>query len=456
MIKNQLIAATLLSFAACASDSEKMMEDPAPIPTTFKLRIENIAPWTVLKSGVQAARTDGTAGALAPGQAYEVTFTAGKGQRVSFASMFGETNDWFFAPGPDGIALHDAEGNPIAGDVTDQVSLWNAGTEIDQEPGVGDSVGPNQSAPDAGAPDPDGTVRELGQTATLSDGSLFELPAIASMIRVTLTPGASRQFTLRIENVSTQTTLVTSQGARDIHVSPPVWALHAAPAPLFTPGEPDRAQGLELVADSGRAPMLAASLHALTGWPTPISPGVYVLHDGSEPLYSLGLVDREQGLERLVEDGNNGPLLDAMVGVAASGDLIDAGAFDIPVGRDTKGAARPGDAFELTVSGLPGDRLSFATMFGMSDDWFFATGSDGIALFDAWDMPVSGDVSDSIAIYDAGTEVDQEPAIGPDTGPQQPAPNTGAIDPVRQVREVAPAAYGVPASAHLRVTLTPQ
>ena len=456
MIKNKLIAATLLSLSACAADSDDdpMIDDP--VPTTFKLRIENVAPWTVLKSGVQATKTNGTTGALAMGQAYEITFTAGRNQRVSFASMLGESNDWFFAPGPQGIALYDAQGNPVAGDVTAQVSLWDAGTEIDQEPGVGADVGPNQSAPDAGAADPDGTVRELGATTTLTSGQAFTLPSITSMIKVTLTPGANRQFTLRIENVSTTATLVTSAGARDIHVSPPVWALHGAPAPLFTPGQPDRGQGLELIAESGRFTMLAGVMHALSGWATPISPGVYAVHGDSEPLYSLGLVDREQGLERLAEDGNHTVLLDAMVGIAAGGMLADAGSFEMPIGAAVRAPARPGEGYELTVEALPGDRVSFATMFGMSDDWFFASVPEGIALFDAWGMPNSGDVSASIGIYDAGTEIDQEPAIGPDTGPQQAAPNTGAIDPVRQVREVPTSVYGVPASAHLRVTLTPQ
>ncbi len=455
MIKNKLIAATLLSFAACATDSDdEMMQDPTP--TTFKVRVENIAPWTVLKSGVQATKTNGTTGALAMGQAYEISFTAGKSQRVSFAAMFGESNDWFFAPGPEGIALYDAQGNPVSGDVTSYVSLWDAGTEIDQEPAVGDAVGPRQPAPDFGAPDPNNTVRELYGQVTLTDGSKFTLPAVSSMIRVTLTPGANRQFTLRIENVSTANTLMTSIGGRDIHVSPPVWALHIAPAPIFMPGQADRAQGLELVAESGRFPTLQSSLYALTGWPTPISPGVYAIHDGSEPLYGLGLVDRGQGLERLAEDGNNSVLAESMIGVAAGGMLADAGAFEVPVDLDMRAPARPGQAYEIDVSALPGDHLSFATMFGMSDDWFFATKPEGIALFDAWDMPTSGDVTERIAIYDAGTEVDQEPAIGPDTGPQQAAPNTGAVDPIRLVREVAPSTYGVPASAHLKVTLIPE
>ena len=129
---------------------------------------------------MQATKTNGTSGALPDGPGVRDHIHGGEGEKVSFASMFGESNDWFFAPGPDGIALYDAQGNPVSGDVTSQVSLWNAGTEIDQEPGVGDSVGPNQSAPDFGVPDTDATVRLLGATTMLADGSSFTLPAIAA------------------------------------------------------------------------------------------------------------------------------------------------------------------------------------------------------------------------------------------------------------------------------------
>ena len=95
-------------------------------------------------------------------------------------------------------------------------------------------------------------------------------------------------------------------------------------------------------------------------------------------------------------------------------------------------------------------------MFGMGNDWFFATRPEGIALFADDGTPRRGDVTSAIALYDTGSEVDQEPAIGADTGPQQAGPNTGAADPVRQVREVPSAVHGVPASAHLRITLEPQ
>ncbi|MEJ7600609.1 MAG: spondin domain-containing protein [Kofleriaceae bacterium] len=446
-------AALTAALGACTTgdvDPDRMLE-----PTTFKVRIENVAPWTVLKAGTHETKVTGQAGPLQSGESFEIPFTAGANQRVSFVAMLGQSNDWFFAPKPEGIALYDDAGNPRSGNVTSEIFLFDAGSEIDQEPAVGDATGPRQPAPDFGAPDPIAMVRQLAKTVPLTAGGTFTLPNIADMIQVTLVPGANRQFTLRITNVSTATTLVTSQGSSAIGISPAVWALHIAPAPVFAEGVADRAQGLELVAESGRGAMLGSAMTALAGWHTPISPGVYAVHQDAEPLYALGLPDLDLGLEHLAEDGNAVPLRDALATNARGMQLVATGGFDTPVGAAMPGAARPGSAFELTVSGVPGDRFSFATMFGMSNDWIFATRPEGIALFDADDTARSGDVTSAIAIYDTGWELDQEPAIGSDTGPQQAAPNTGAIDPVRHVREVPASSHGVPASTHLRVTLEP-
>ena len=424
-----------------------------PTPRTFGVRLENVGPWTVLKSGLASTKVVPSPGPLGPGEAWDVTFTAGRGQRFSFAAMFGESNDWFFGPGPEGIALYDDASNPVTGDVTAQVGLWNAGTEIDQEPAVGDSTGPRQAAPDAGAPDPDGTVRPVPVLAPLTAGGTFTRPATEQMIRVTVTPGANRQFTVRIQNVSTATTLVTSAGARDVHISPAVWAVHAAPGPLFTPGLADRAQGLELVAESGRGTSLSTVLGVLSGASTPISPLVWATHRASTPLYELGEADPGLGLERLAESGN--PQLLAAAMAAGRSGLVASGVIDTPVGAAMPGAARPGLAFEGELVAVPGDRLSFATMFGMSNDWFFATDPDGVELFTPGGEPVAGDVTHMVGLYDAGTELDEELAIGPGTGPQQATPDSGLPDPIRQVRAVG-SRYPFPASSHLRVVLTPR
>src|SRR5688572_22856656 len=224
----------LLLVGACDADDpvDAPDADAQPTPVSFDVRIENVAPWTVLKSGVQSVKVGSTvAGPLGAGDAFEISFSAGRGQRFSFATMLGESNDWFFAPRPQGIALFDGVGTPRSGDVTGEVALWNAGTEVDEEPGVGEFVGPRQSAPDAGDPDPDATIRELGETIPLTDGSTFVRPSTAAMIRVNLEPQAGGRFTVRIQDVSTAETLVTSEGTSEIHLSPVVWALHVRPAP---------------------------------------------------------------------------------------------------------------------------------------------------------------------------------------------------------------------------------
>ena len=119
------------------------------------------------------------------------------------------------------------------------------------------------------------------------------------------------------------------------------------------------------------------------------------------------------------------------------------------------GPAVSGQSYVFAVAGKPGDRLSFATMFGMSNDWFFGTPPGGLSLFGADGQPQSGDVTDMLVLFDAGTEIDEEVGVGPDVAPQQLMPDQGAMDPVRQVREVPAAEYGLPASAHIRVTLAP-
>ena len=58
---------------------------------------------------------------------------------------------------PDGIALIDTDGNPISGDITGQIFLWDAGTEISQTPGEGADQAPRQATPNTGEAE-NGTV----------------------------------------------------------------------------------------------------------------------------------------------------------------------------------------------------------------------------------------------------------------------------------------------------------
>ena len=448
-MKSYMFVTLALCTAAvgCGEDG-KANDTQLPMSRTFTVQVENVAPWTILKSGAQKMKTTGMVGAAASGEGFEISFTAGKGQALSFATMLGESNDWFFAPLPAGIALYDATGMPVMGDVTGQVALWNAGTEVDEEPAVGLDTGPQQSMPGQGSPEVDNTVRPIGAAIALADGRSFAVPTVAEMIKATLAYHGSQLFTLRIDNVSMPTTLHTSMGDRAIHVSPVFWALHtlASQNVLFTPGAVDRGQGLEQLAEAGDTSPLVLSAAQLAGVATPISPVIAFVHASGEPLYSVGQPDRGQGLEQLAEAGNP-----AVLAAAVPGSMT----VDTPVGAAAPGPALPGQSYQFTIMGKEGDRLSLATMFGMSNDWFFGTSPGGVPLFDAFGEPMRGDVTELLSLYDAGTEINEEPGVGPDVAPQQLMPDQGAVDPVKQVREVPAQEYGRPASAHVRVTLTP-
>lgn len=90
------------------------------------------------------------AGPIRPGDSFEFTVTAMPGMKLFMTQMFGQSNDWFYSPSAKGIALFDSKGNPVSGDVTGQLYLWDAGTEKDEEIGIGPNQGPRQKGMNTG------------------------------------------------------------------------------------------------------------------------------------------------------------------------------------------------------------------------------------------------------------------------------------------------------------------
>jgi hypothetical protein len=159
---------------------------------------------------------------------------------------------------------------------------------------------------------------------------------------------------------------------------------------------------------------------------TILAPGAYELNDHPVSFSSPGEADRGQGLEALAEDGDPSVLvgmISEMMGDDMMGFAVEA--FSTPVGADAPGPAGPGAAYEFVVEAHPGQYLTFATMFVQSNDWFFAPGAEGIALFNTDGSSLSGDITDQILLWNAGTEVDQFPGEGVDQAPRQSGPNTG-------------------------------
>jgi hypothetical protein len=209
---------------------------------------------------------------------------------------------------------------------------------------------------------------------TIRTSALIALLAPASLVAQY---GSSRelQFTIRVENVSTPQTLKLSNG---------------------------------------------------TTAPAPTAPLLWTITDAGNPLFSVGKADRGQGLERLAEDGNPGILAD-YIG-ASMKSVVHSGIVTTPVGDSKPGPVLPGKAYEFMVSAAPGQRLTLAMMFGQSNDLFYAPGADAIALFDAMGKPLAVDITSQLQLWDAGTEVNEEPGLGPNQAPRQSAPNTGPAE----------------------------
>lgn len=182
-------------------------------------------------------------------------------------------------------------------------------------------------------------------------------------------------FTVRIENVSTPTTLPTSTDAQPVPLSPGAFVVHRGDAtPLFEDGAPANGP-LEMVAEDG-------------------IPDGYAATDNAD---------------------------------FVPGSVV----FNTPAGADEAGAIGPGAAYELTFSAVPGDKLSLVTMFVPSNDWFYTMSGDdnSLSLFDEDGAPISGaQAAGTLEIYDAGTEQDETPGEGPNQVERQSDVNTGPAE----------------------------
>ena len=186
-------------------------------------------------------------------------------------------------------------------------------------------------------------------------------------------------------------------------------------------------------------------------WPFAISPGAYSIHRGSgNPLFKLGTYAGRTGLEALAEDGNP----EMLVTVASNhAGVVTNGTFSTPAGASMPGPVTPGAAFEFEVTATPGAHLFITFMFGQSNDLFFGN-ENGLELFDKTGKPLDGDVTSQFGLWDAGTEVNEEPGIGPNQAPRQKSANTG----MSERKKVGPVNDGFtyPKTTDvLRITVTP-
>jgi hypothetical protein len=211
---------------------------------------------------------------------------------------------------------------------------------------------------------------------------------------------AATKFTIRVENITQGEALQLSTGASASFVSAPVlWVVHAGSTnPIFVGGKRDAGEGLELLAETGDPAKLAKALAAKSG------------------IISVGVVARA-------------------------------------IGASTDGPLAPGQAYEFQISAQPGQLLSTAWMFGQSNDLFYSNDRP-IPLFDAAGQPRAGEMTLQLSLWDAGTEVNEEPGLGPHQGPRQTTPDAGVAE-LQGIAHVDDR-YNYPRTGDvLRLTITP-
>jgi hypothetical protein len=113
---------------------------------------------------------------LLPGNAFEFTFAAEEGMKLNFIAMYGQSNDLFYAP-EKAIDLF-VKGEALNGDITDNLTLWDAGTEVNQAPGISDQQAPRQKAANTG-------TDEKGVVGLVKDS--FSYPNTKDVLKVTIT-----------------------------------------------------------------------------------------------------------------------------------------------------------------------------------------------------------------------------------------------------------------------------
>ena len=350
------------------SDSAMKKADKTPTGT-YTVTVENVSvPYDYFEAGSEFGVSGGDETPPAhPGETIIIQFHAGVKHKLSFASMYGASNDMFYAPGDGGLSLFTA-GVPLEGDITGMIGLWDAGTEVN---GSG-SPGTPESKP-----------VEL-------------VPSAENNIQVLLAYDGSSMFTLTIHVLPGSAT----------PLSPVAWVVHSdGQKPLFTEGALDYGNGLEALAEMGDAGPLGEYLKMHSGYVSPVAPVLWVLHEKKDhPIFMHGATDYGMGLELLAETGNPGDLYNSLI---AAG--YETGVQAIPDGGAAPGPIFPGQKFVFTFEGHVGQSLSIASMLGASNDEFFSTGDEGIKLSNG---VAEKDITHFFEIYDAGTEVNEYPGAG--------------------------------------------
>lgn len=364
---------SLLAVSSCDKDNDGEMA----VNDTATITVENVIEGKALTQ-FGTFQNAGSSPVINPGESASFTFYAGKGQAISFAAMYGNSNDLFFAPANPGIKLYQDNGDPVTGNVSSQIRLWDNGTRVNQ------ATGPAVTHPGS-AESPQNNIAEI----TLA------VPA-SQLLKAELTHEGGTRFTLKLTNTSGGT-------ANETPISAGVWAVsHISGTtlvredPIFSPGKLS-ANGLTDLAETGKTTPLEQYLTGITGPNSAFSPVLVVVYNGNDnPIFKTGENDRGQGLKELSQQGNADVLaafLKTKPGVKEVF-VLKAPATTVLQPRIN---GNDGGKVSHTISARKGDRIALAMMYAQSNDWFIAAVNNGV------DGSTRGDISSIMGLFDSGT-----------------------------------------------------
>lgn len=129
---------------------------------------------------------------------------------------------------------------------------------------------------------------------------------------------------------------------------------------------------------------------------TGLSPALVVIYRGDKnPVYEVGKTDTGMGLKEISQFGNVTKLQNSLKALPNVKGVFVAG--NAPVA--------PGNKISTNFTADPGDKIAYVTMFGFSNDWFYANEQ-------SIEAGTKGDLTSKTALFDSGTGIDQYPGAG--------------------------------------------
>ncbi len=346
---------------SCKKDDMTMSQ-----PQMGMFTVENV---TEVKDFVQSGTFKGAGNppVIFPGESVSIKFNAGRGQHLAFATMYGASKDWFFAPENPGLKLYDDQGMAMTGDVSAQIKLWDNGSK-DNISGAAES------------------------------NNISLVPGInaASLMKLDLAYDVEKsEFTLTIQNTS-------GGSSNETPFSPGVWAVSNTlggnllnKMPFFEAGKMSNPE-ITQIAETGNNEPAAMKAMTNTGIITGLSPVVVVVYSGNEnPIFKVGEKDRANGLKEVAQTGNATKLKASLSALNNVKEVYVLG--NAPIA--------PGAKEMANIKGEPGDKVAYVTMFGYSNDWFYANSPELM-------LSTKGNLTSKTVLFDDGTAMNQYPGAG--------------------------------------------